>query len=141
MTGLFLESVGSLLESVAASLMQWFAASIRWVWNTFNTHLVITSVLAISVLANLMFSSRDASAWWSERSAGKYMARLGVGPNLVMSKAVYVRDLDDAFNKGTWGFDDSRNRWQVPFYFSRDRRRRVALLTHKCPVVIRFWHS
>jgi len=54
--------------------------------------------LVLSLMINLFLTGKDASDWWSERSAANFMRRLGVGPNLVMSKAVYVKDLDDAFS-------------------------------------------
>jgi hypothetical protein len=51
--------------------------------------------LLLSILTNAFFTSRDTSEWWSERNAAKFMARVGVGPNPMMSKAIYLKDLDD----------------------------------------------
>lgn len=113
MTGLFLESFGSLLESIATSLVQWFAGLVQWVWKTFNAHTILLSILTISVLTNVMFSSKDTSTWWSERKAGSFMMRLGVGPNLAMSKAVYIQDLDDALTGDDPAFGKPRNKWYV----------------------------
>lgn len=113
MAGLFLESLGSLLESIATTLVQWFTASLRWAWRTFNAHTILLAILAISVLTNVMFSSKDTSAWWRERRAGTFMARLGIGPNLIMSKAVYVQDLEVSIIRNNLAFDKPSNKWYV----------------------------
>jgi len=47
-------------------------------------------------LVNLFFASRDTSVWWTERNAAKFMTRIGVGPSPIMSKAIYLKDLDEA---------------------------------------------
>ena len=134
MTGLFLESFGSLLESALTSLMQWFAVIIQWAWKTFNAHRIIVGILAISVSANIIFSSKDTSAWWSERKAGAYMTRLGIGPNLIMSKAVYVHGLEDSVNGDILAFEAPGNQWygvvaesQTPRYHSFANRSPVVV--------------
>ncbi|KAI9806214.1 MAG: hypothetical protein M1825_006329 [Sarcosagium campestre] len=89
-----LETLGSLAESAVSSLMIWTFAVLRGIWKISNAHSIILTVLALSVLTNLVYSSRDTSQWWRERSAGKFMARLGVHPNTRMSKAIWVNDLE-----------------------------------------------
>ena len=113
MAGLFLGSLSSLLESIVIPLVQWFAALLRWVWRTFNAHTVLLAILAISVLTNVIFSSKDTSAWWRERKAGTFMTRLGIGPNLMMSKAVYVQDLENPIIGNNLAFDERGNTWYV----------------------------
>jgi len=101
MTRLFLALLGSLAESVISSLMAWAFALLRWTWKTSSANGIILSLLALSALINFFYSSRDTSEWWSERNTGKFMTRLGVGPNLMMSKAVYLRDIDEVFSNHT----------------------------------------
>ena len=113
MTGLFIESFGSLLESIATTLMQWFAAMVQWSWKTFNAHAILLGILAISVLINVMVSSKDTSASWRERRAGNFMTRIGVGPNLMMSKAVYVQDLEGAVLGDNLAFEGPGNQWYI----------------------------
>ncbi|OJD15268.1 hypothetical protein AJ78_04453 [Emergomyces pasteurianus Ep9510] len=98
---LLLETSGSLLQSAVSSLMIWFWALLRWVWKTFSAHSVILLLLAFSVLINGFHSYNDTVEWWHERNAWNFMTRLGVGPNQVMSKAVYIRDMDDAIANTT----------------------------------------
>ena len=93
LTALGFESLGSLLESVATSAMQVVLDFVRWTWKTIDANSVLLAVLAMSVLVNVIFSSRNTSGWWRERNAGKFMARLGIGPDLIMSKAIYLHEL------------------------------------------------
>ena len=113
MAGLFLESLGSLLASIVTALMQWFATIVQWCWKTLNAHTILLTVLAISVLTNIIFSSKDTSTWWRERRAAKFMTRIGVGPNLMMSKAVYTQDLEDTVIWDDLGLEVSENKWSV----------------------------
>lgn len=83
------------------TLMAGTFALVRWTWKTFSANGIILSLLALSILANLFYSSRDTSEWWSERNAGKFMNRLGVGPNLMTSKAVYLRDIHEVASNHT----------------------------------------
>ncbi|QSS64589.1 transcription factor SipA3 [Histoplasma capsulatum] len=103
---LLLETSGSLLQSAVSSLMIWFWGLLRWLWKTCRAHSIILLLLAFSVLINAFHSYHDTVEWWHERNAGNFMSRLGVGPNRVMSKAVYIKDMDDAI-ANTTGIDIS----------------------------------
>ena len=96
MAGLFFESATSLLKNLVTRLMMWALALVKWVWKTCDANSILLAILAISVCTNLFFTSWSTRDWWRERNAGKYMARLGVGPELVMSRTLYMHDLDDA---------------------------------------------
>ena len=114
-TSLLLESVGSLLQGIATTLMDWFIALFRWIWKTFDANSILLGILAISICINLLFSSWNTSQWWKERNAGKYMARLGVGPDPIMSHALYIRDLDVAANNLEEPFDTIGSRCRQNF--------------------------
>ncbi|PGH17322.1 hypothetical protein AJ79_01206 [Helicocarpus griseus UAMH5409] len=92
---LLLETSGSLLQSAVSSLMIWFWALLRWIWKTCNANSIILLLLGFSVFINGFHSYNDTVEWWQERNAGNFMSRLGVGPNNIMSKAVYIKDMDD----------------------------------------------
>lgn len=113
MARLIIDAIASLFESVLTSLLQWIGVLMRWVWKTANANSFIIGILALSVLTNLFFSSRDTSAWWKERNASKFMTRLGVGPNQMMSKAVYVSDLDGVVSNTVWNQSVPESRWYV----------------------------
>lgn len=96
LTKMLLETVGSFGESCISSVVMWTFAALRSLWQIWSANSIILIALLLSVLANAFFTSRDASEWWSERNAARFMTRIGVGPNLIMGKSVYLRDLDDA---------------------------------------------
>lgn len=96
--GLALEFAGSVIEKAVTALLAWVLAVLRWVWKTCDANSILLAILAISVCTNIFFSSWNTSQWWRERSAGKFMARLGVGPEPVMGRALYIQDLDVAVN-------------------------------------------
>jgi hypothetical protein len=98
---LLLETFLSFLETSVSFLMMWAFDIVRWSWKTVSAHKIILVMLAISGILNGYYSSRDSWDWWHERHAGNFMARLGVQPNLVMSKAIYMRDIEDAVANST----------------------------------------
>ena len=96
MADMLLDSGRSFLESVISSVMMWAFAAVRRVFGVLSAHRVILVLLAISAAHNLVIMSQAGSTWWVERRAARYMRRLGVGPNLVMGRAVYLKDLEEA---------------------------------------------
>lgn len=58
--------------------------------------MILLGILLVSVIINVILSASSTSEWWRERNAGKFMARMGVGPSLRMSKAIYLHDLNSA---------------------------------------------
>jgi hypothetical protein len=96
LTHMLFETVRSFGESAISSLMMWSFAAIRSLWKVMSAHSIILIVLLLSMLMNAFFTSRDTSEWWSDRNAAKFMTRIGVGPNSMMSKAIYLKDLDEA---------------------------------------------
>ena len=96
LTALAFESVASMSESVVTSAAQIIIRFVMWVWRTVNASSIILSILAFSILFNILYSSTGTSVWWKERRARKFMSHIGIGPDLTMSKAIYLHDLDDA---------------------------------------------
>ncbi|ERF73960.1 hypothetical protein EPUS_05383 [Endocarpon pusillum Z07020] len=91
---LLLHTTTAALENTFISLLEIVLDTLRWFWKTGSANSVILSLLVISALANGFYSTRDSWQWWHERSATRFMARMGVQADTVMSKAVFVRDLD-----------------------------------------------
>jgi hypothetical protein len=73
----------------------WSIQLISWASRTVTAHRFLITVLALSAGFNFFHSSRDSWDWWQERKAGQYMARLGVKPNAVMTKSIWLKDLED----------------------------------------------
>jgi hypothetical protein len=101
MLHLVMETVLSFLESALSFLMQSSFGLVGWALKTLSTHKVILVLLVTSALMNGFYTSRDGWDWWHERHARNFMSRLGVQPNMVMSKAIYIRDIDEAVANST----------------------------------------
>lgn len=103
LTQLLLEMFTSISETAVSTIFISLFAFVRWLWKTTNANKIILLLLISSVFINGFYSSRDVYDWWHERNAGNFMARLGVHPDNVMSKAIYIRDIDDAIANATIG--------------------------------------
>lgn len=88
-------SVVVILQNALSFMLSGITSIFTWAWKTINAHTIILLLLFSSILINGFFSQKETMEWWRERSAGKFMARVGVKPDNVMSRAIFVRDLDD----------------------------------------------
>jgi hypothetical protein len=95
LTSMLFDTVRSFMESAASSLIMWALAAVRKLWDVVTAQRLILVLLTFSFVFNVVFSSQGASTWWSERRATGFMQRMGVGPNVMMSKAIYLRDLEE----------------------------------------------
>ena len=100
LTAMVIETVRSFMESAITSVMMWAFAGVKAVFSVVTAHRLILLLLGASVLYNMVVMSQVGSTWWTERKAARYMSRIGVGPNVMMSKAVYLADLEEA-SRGT----------------------------------------
>jgi hypothetical protein len=99
------ETLRSLMESAITSLMMWAFAGLKKLLGIITAHRIILGLMVLSAIYNLVVTSQSSAAWWTERKAVKYMQRMGVGPHGVMSRAVWLKDLDEA--AGPVGFEGS----------------------------------
>ncbi|CAK4033919.1 Hypothetical predicted protein [Lecanosticta acicola] len=60
-----------------------------------TAHTFLVAILAISALYNAWHGYRDGVVWYHDRSAAKFMKRIGVNPEPRLSKAVYLSDIND----------------------------------------------
>lgn len=96
LTDMMIETVRSFMESAITSVMMWAFAGVRALFSVLTANRMILLMLGVSVLYNMVVVSQVGSTWWTERKAARYMNRIGVGPNMMMSKAVYLVDLEEA---------------------------------------------
>lgn len=66
----------------------------KWSYGIMTANRVLILVLFSSMLLNMFHASRDSWVWWTERRAGKYMKRLGVQPDAVMSRSIWLKDMN-----------------------------------------------
>ncbi|KAL8729729.1 MAG: hypothetical protein Q9166_004557 [cf. Caloplaca sp. 2 TL-2023] len=114
LAGLMAGSVVSTGRSIMTSVTRRVAALIRWMWKTLDANVLILLVLAMSVLANVFFSSTGTVQWWRDRQVANYLGGIGVGSDNLMSKAVYLQDVHDAWTPA-FGFDGSENTCRTIF--------------------------
>ncbi|PNY24799.1 PH domain-containing protein [Tolypocladium capitatum] len=96
LTTMLLETARSFAESAVSSLIMWAIAALRKLFGVISAQRLTLALLGFSALTNLLLTSTESSAWWRERSAARFMQRMGVAPNPMMSKAIYIADLDEA---------------------------------------------
>ncbi|KAK1245196.1 hypothetical protein MKX08_004825 [Trichoderma sp. CBMAI-0020] len=96
LTAMLFETVRSLGESVVSSVILWIIAALKKIFDVVTAHRLLLLVLGLSMAANLMLSSTESLTWWQERRAANFMRRVGVSPNHMMSKAIYIADLHEA---------------------------------------------
>ncbi|KAL6869527.1 SNF1-interacting protein [Amphichorda felina] len=96
LTALIWETVRSFGESAISSLIMWGFAGLRKLFKVLTAQRLLLALLGISALANLVLTSNETATWWKERRAAEFMRHLGVGPNTMMSKAIYMQDLPEA---------------------------------------------
>ncbi|ETS06467.1 hypothetical protein M419DRAFT_125900 [Trichoderma reesei RUT C-30] len=96
LTAMLFETVRSLGESMVSSVILWIIAAVKKIFDVVTAHRLLLLLLGLSVFTNLMLSSTESSTWWQERRAANFMRRIGVSPNHMMSKAIYIADLHEA---------------------------------------------
>ncbi|KEF52861.1 uncharacterized protein A1O9_11278 [Exophiala aquamarina CBS 119918] len=99
MTGLMIHTALSAGESAAGTILQTLLDILKWLSKILSANKFILLALMFSVLYNSWHTYRDTLGWWHERRAGNFMARLGISPDVVMSRAVYYDDLDEILHQ------------------------------------------
>lgn len=97
-TGLLTQRAASSAQITVGIIFQSVVEFLRWVNKTFSANKFLLVALLLSGLYNSWHTYRDSLGWWHERRASKFMARLGVSPDVVMSRAVYLNDLDEVLH-------------------------------------------
>lgn len=118
LTDMMLETGRSFMESAITSVMMWAFAAVRRIFKIVSANRVILLLLAASAAYNVVVVSQASATWWVERKSAQYMNRLGVGPNLMMSKAIYLADLDEAAGKRALGEGEKGGSQWLVFFLS-----------------------
>jgi len=106
---LFFRAWGRFIQRITNNVLSVLFDGLRAVLGALKTQYLLLLVLAGSMIFNIFFSASGASNWWSERSAGKHMRRLGVGPDLLMNKAISIYDLPEAAAIEPLSFEDEHS--------------------------------
>lgn len=65
--------------------------------NLCQAHTLLVVMLVISALYNTWHGYRDGLLWYHDKTATRFMSRIGVSPDPVMSRAVFLSDLEELF--------------------------------------------
>ncbi|KAI9891096.1 MAG: SNF1-interacting protein [Vezdaea aestivalis] len=90
---LITERAVSLAESFLSAFVLGTLSLFRFAGKLISAHALLLLALLASLALNGFNANIATQAWWVERGAIRYMGRLGVKPDAVMARAVYVRDI------------------------------------------------
>ena len=93
---LLLQDIASAAQSQLGTFLQTAIDLSTWLNKTISANSIILAILAASMLYNSFFALRDSWSWYKERNTAKFMRRLGVTPDHVMGRAIYINDLNTA---------------------------------------------
>lgn len=94
------------VADLVSALLGAIVAALQATLKTVSAHGLLVALLALSGVANFFFTQREGWAWWRERSAVKYMGRLGVGGGyMVMGRAVWLKDVENYVGNASVGDD------------------------------------
>jgi hypothetical protein len=99
LASLLAQAAVSTAQSAAGSILELLLDLVKWLAGFVSANKLLIVVLMLSALYNSWHTYRDSLDWWHERRATKFMARLGVSPDRVMSRAVYLSDLDQVLSQ------------------------------------------
>ncbi|RPA82114.1 hypothetical protein BJ508DRAFT_414367 [Ascobolus immersus RN42] len=94
------DNVLSFIESALTSLIVFIVAVGKKGFEIVTAQRVLILLLIGSTLFNGWLSTRSVSTYWHERKASKIISRLGVDVNPLMSKAIYLKDIEDMLSTG-----------------------------------------
>lgn len=94
-TGLTLSALERVALLVAFAILGLVVQVVQSTVKVVTAHTVVVGLLALSAFTNVYFANRDTWSWWRERNARSFMAKIGVRPNTVMGRSVWLRDLDE----------------------------------------------
>jgi hypothetical protein len=95
LTGLTISALERVTLQVTFAILGLIAQVVQSTAKVVTAHTVVVGLLALSALTNVYFANRDTWSWWRERNARSFMAKIGVRPNVVMGRSVWLRDLDE----------------------------------------------
>ncbi|KAJ8100690.1 hypothetical protein POJ06DRAFT_197374 [Lipomyces tetrasporus] len=89
-----------LLESGISSILVILFGVIKRVLSFADGHSLLLAFAIGTLVLNIFLGTRSTVAFWTERRAYNTLNQLGVRPNGILAKAVYLNDLNDYINDG-----------------------------------------
>lgn len=95
------ENIVSIGKSALSTVVMSLIAVLSTIFGIISAQRIILGLLAVSAGSNMILSSRSTMAYWAERRASQFLNTAGVQPNKMMSKAVYLKDMEELIKNGT----------------------------------------
>jgi len=112
LNNILVETADSFFAGLARGTVSFAAGSVSSALNVLSAHRIMTVIFFFVMFVQLLTSSRFCVKWWQERRAATFMASIGVQPHMIMSKGVYIRDLETSFNSSSlFPGAHSDNKW------------------------------
>ncbi|KAF2222718.1 hypothetical protein BDZ85DRAFT_319949 [Elsinoe ampelina] len=92
---LWFQEVFDKVLKVVSVIFDLVDASVKTAMSIASAHTLLILLLAVSAAFNSWYSYRDGIAWWHEREATKFMARLGVKNDDTITRTIYLKDYED----------------------------------------------
>lgn len=92
---LLLQDSASLVQKMLTTVLDHAVTFTSWLHRTLSANTIILAVLAVSLLYNTWFNVRDGYQWYRERNTAQFLGRLGIRANNVMSRSIYIADIDE----------------------------------------------
>ena len=96
--GLALSSARRSIFNAAMYLLGLFFQFLTSLGSAASAHRMLVLMLALSAATNIFFTRRDGWAWWQDRQAVRFMKSLDIGPNPIMGRSIWMRDLDSWYD-------------------------------------------
>lgn len=90
------EAIATLLKTGLLAFITRVADIVRYCFKVASAHHILVIFLVASVFFNMFHTYQDSIHWLKERTAANFMNRVGIRPPNVVSKIVFVEDIDAA---------------------------------------------
>lgn len=96
--GLSFETARSLATSAASTFVMLVLGTFKVIGRTVSAHALLVFLLMMSASYSFYTLTGEARTWWHDRHVARFASRLGVVPNLSMSRSVYLSDVVEAIS-------------------------------------------
>ena len=104
-----LENARSLAASAVSTIIMLIFGTLKVVGKTVSAHAVLAFLLLLTMSHSFYSLTSEAKIWWHDRHTARFMSKLGVVPNLSMSRSLYLRDVADAVSTPAFEIGQASN--------------------------------
>jgi len=106
---LFSEDVLGTTEGMLEDIFYLPSAAIQRTIGFLSAHRILIGIFILSVLANILLSSRSTVGYWHTRKAEEIMIKAGVNRNNAIIRMVGLNEIDELVSHGLTGVNETNN--------------------------------